>query len=404
MGKAKLFISHSSKNNDLARTLSDRLGAHFEILIDLEAIRGGDLWRERIDGMLLECHAAVFLMTPEARQSQWVPQEAFLLRFRRDVLQPGTSFKFVPLMVDDFDQADLARAPFGPAWLAETQALRIASADPQVGDLLAALRDVREEAKDWTDLRSIENYAAQKLDSAGPYTRQEIAPLLGFDPETVPIAASRPLWLAARLLRCGLSELIRVAATVAEFQDRTLAITLFDALAPYLWIDEDGVRPLSEVVLGADRPRRPTGLVANAQETPRHYIQRASHRIPSWRIWPCRASWGHTGVLDWLVEEIRAVAEEEVFGSEEATLAAEDAENPIVVLLPPELARLDAGLLQDLADAFKPLTFLLPCEPAPPPLEQRFPDIVSLPGPDPGHEDEMARQLRKARKALGDSQ
>jgi hypothetical protein len=74
-----VFISHSSKNNALARRLTaDLAEAGLSGWLDVEAIRDGDRWVSQIQAAIEDCSAVVLLHTRAARTSEWVEREILL--------------------------------------------------------------------------------------------------------------------------------------------------------------------------------------------------------------------------------------------------------------------------------------------------------------------------------------
>lgn len=74
-----IFISHSSKNNALARRLhADLAEAGLAGWLDVEAIRDGDRWVSQIQAAIEDCAAVLLLHTRAARTSEWVEREILL--------------------------------------------------------------------------------------------------------------------------------------------------------------------------------------------------------------------------------------------------------------------------------------------------------------------------------------
>lgn len=75
-----VFISHSSKDNDIVRKLGNDLrGNGIRVWIDFEAIEDGARWLQRIEQGVRDCAAAVIVMSAGARESEWVEREALML-------------------------------------------------------------------------------------------------------------------------------------------------------------------------------------------------------------------------------------------------------------------------------------------------------------------------------------
>jgi hypothetical protein len=74
-----VFISHSSKNNALARRLyTDLAEAGLAGWLDVEAIRDGERWVSQIQAAVEDCAAMVLVHTRAARSSEWVEREILL--------------------------------------------------------------------------------------------------------------------------------------------------------------------------------------------------------------------------------------------------------------------------------------------------------------------------------------
>lgn len=77
--KPYIFISHSSKNNDMATKIAEGLrDAGFNVWLDLDSIPDGSRWLAEIQQGVEECGALLILMSREARKSHWVEREALL--------------------------------------------------------------------------------------------------------------------------------------------------------------------------------------------------------------------------------------------------------------------------------------------------------------------------------------
>lgn len=76
MSSPYVFISHSSKDNALARRLyGDLTEAGLSCWLDVDAIRDGDRWVSQIQRAVEDCTAMVLLHTRAARTSEWVERE-----------------------------------------------------------------------------------------------------------------------------------------------------------------------------------------------------------------------------------------------------------------------------------------------------------------------------------------
>lgn len=92
-----VFISHSSKNNALARRLHHDLTAvGLTSWLDVHAIRDGERWVSQIESAVAGCAVMVMIHTRSARSSEWVERELLLaLEHNKPILI--ARFEDVPL-------------------------------------------------------------------------------------------------------------------------------------------------------------------------------------------------------------------------------------------------------------------------------------------------------------------
>ena len=73
---SKLFISHSSEDDDFVRELREALELHDQAgWIDSRELRGGDLFWMEIQRAIEEATAFAVVVSPDALQSDWVGEE-----------------------------------------------------------------------------------------------------------------------------------------------------------------------------------------------------------------------------------------------------------------------------------------------------------------------------------------
>ena len=85
---SELFISHSSRDDDLARTLEKRLGArdYNSIFLDFDPDQGipaGQSWERTIYRKLRACDAIIAILSDTYLASQWCFAELALARMER---------------------------------------------------------------------------------------------------------------------------------------------------------------------------------------------------------------------------------------------------------------------------------------------------------------------------------
>ncbi len=93
-GSFRLFISHTHPNAVYAGEIKQYLGRYrVECFVAHDDIEPSEKWMRVIESALLTCHAAVALLTPDFRASQWCDQEVGFLLAR--------SLLVVPLILED---------------------------------------------------------------------------------------------------------------------------------------------------------------------------------------------------------------------------------------------------------------------------------------------------------------
>jgi hypothetical protein len=107
---ARVFISHSSHGDAAKDRLAKLVAAleegagKVEVSYDSEQIEDGSRWRDVIDAMLVDCDAAVVLVSSDALKSAWVLKEATLLRARYEAeynkLAKRPGFPLLPVLFD----------------------------------------------------------------------------------------------------------------------------------------------------------------------------------------------------------------------------------------------------------------------------------------------------------------
>jgi len=88
----EVFISHSHDDGDFADVLKSKLKQHgYSAWIDIDRLNAGEDWREGIDDGIRRSRAVVVVMSPKARESEYVTYEwAFAC---------GCASKVIPLML-----------------------------------------------------------------------------------------------------------------------------------------------------------------------------------------------------------------------------------------------------------------------------------------------------------------
>jgi hypothetical protein len=118
---ARLFISHSSRNNDRAVQVRDWLAANGwdDIFLDLDPERGivaGQRWKEALQKAAYRCEVVLALVSEEWLASGWCKSEidaARLMGKKIIVALIGIDKARVPLDLSDEQWLDLAGDPNG---------------------------------------------------------------------------------------------------------------------------------------------------------------------------------------------------------------------------------------------------------------------------------------------------
>src|SRR5262245_2184814 len=78
---AQVFISYAEEDRDRAELVQSKLRlAGHGTSMDIDLLRAGDAWQAKLDQAIRASHAAVVIMTPKARRSDYVTYEwAFAL-------------------------------------------------------------------------------------------------------------------------------------------------------------------------------------------------------------------------------------------------------------------------------------------------------------------------------------
>ncbi len=102
MANSTLFISHSSKADDIVRALQRQLAAHgVEAWIDSRQLRGGDVLELEIVAAIEKADAYGVLVSPAALQSKWVGKELmYALAVQKQRQAAGQPYRVVPLSLD----------------------------------------------------------------------------------------------------------------------------------------------------------------------------------------------------------------------------------------------------------------------------------------------------------------
>ena len=155
MGKLKLFISHSSRLDDVdsqglpkdfnwtlleetCNGLKHLYGDRIEILVDQDeqGLYPSCDWNQRLNEWLAECHAAIILFSKRAiNTSEWVKKEATILSWRTKI---DNNFKLVPVFLSGQAEIDdMKKELWSVLGIDEIQSKRSAATS---GDIVQSVR------------------------------------------------------------------------------------------------------------------------------------------------------------------------------------------------------------------------------------------------------------------------
>lgn len=143
MDALKLFISHSSRLDeiessdnpaenpnlelllDVIKLIKQEYSDSIEVLVDKDehGLPAGHDWEKRLNEWLAECHAAIILFSKRAREnSNWVKKEATILSWRREL---DTEFTLLPVCLKGQTTPDeLSEDLFGTLRIDKSQCIR----------------------------------------------------------------------------------------------------------------------------------------------------------------------------------------------------------------------------------------------------------------------------------------
>jgi len=262
--KPVLFLSHSSKDNTLVeaiKTLIEKNGA-CKTVLDVHDLQQGRAWRAQLYQWMACCQAGLVLLTEAGIRSDWVLQEATILRARK-ALEPGfRAFLVAPPEVKT--QSPERWRLFEPLQLNEIQGMQ--TLDPEaiaghvgkaVAEMVAANRPTLYER-----MAGILGDVLSDL-LAKPDTVRQLSDKLGIeDAEWHRITGGPDTMIdliARRLCRGDLgryADLRAVLEAVRPVSTRDLRKNLLDALAAY-WVS-----PAASAMIPAAAEQPPPRLLA----------------------------------------------------------------------------------------------------------------------------------------------
>jgi hypothetical protein len=379
--KPRIFISHSAKGEE-AQEVRDKLKAalkatdRYEVLLDVETLKPGDPWRNRINLWLGACDAAIVLLSETALASHYVTYETSVLAYRSAAFD--SSLLILPVLLGDVTPEKLQASFLSPAQLDEKQLVR-GTPDEIVAKVLARLGEVC--LCETTPVEKRARKLAHQLRDVPVDVLQDAAGALQL---SLPLATDKPqLFLALKLLSVGMPLAVPALLAVREYiplAERAERMTTMIELIASSWVDLRCVGRIPGIAKGKE-PVRAFGLNATRWDAARMYVIGASHDDPSgtWYDVSCTGIFGED--IEELIEEIRGALVKRLVpdGDLLKELKALDLTGqPVIVGL--DGNGLDDKVLTRLREEFPHVTFFLMTGEAPPLspafVEQLFPPLL----------------------------
>lgn len=123
MSKLRVFVSHGAKTpeeiavrNRLVQAIEN---AGCEVLMDRITLVSGARWRPEIYSWMLLAHVGIVLLSPSAKRSRWVPREAMILRWRKEM---DSAFSLHLVLAPGFGIPDLNQGAYRDLGLSDINA------------------------------------------------------------------------------------------------------------------------------------------------------------------------------------------------------------------------------------------------------------------------------------------
>ncbi len=323
--KPRVFISHV--NNDPAveaiwKELRKRLAAGgFDVLIDREILKPGDLWRTEIYSWIGLCDAAVVLVSRQALEAParvWVARETACLIFRR-ALDP--SLRIIPVLLGDVSFADLeSNDRFRDLQLSEVQCV-IGADNDRIVDALADLQ-----ARDGPPRLSLVaghicGFLAEWHASQIEAILHECDVDLGHWAERQDPFRRLALCLLTMDIGSDVSRMPRILGRLYQYKESLLPqiLKIANLLLPGL-VEIEAIRGIVEEGLkkSDDPTRRALWINAPGEDIAEHYAARAFPDVqPQWKLLRLPCVFGEAAdpanAKRQLINQIEKVIEREIF-------------------------------------------------------------------------------------------
>jgi hypothetical protein len=299
---ARIFVSHSSLDNDFTKELCTKLQStshqtiiDFDVLVDYQKLVSGKPWPTQLNHWMAKCHAGILLLTKNAVRSAWVLKEATILSWR---LSEDPRFKLFTVRFPDVTNEMLTSEKFDPLNLGEVQQIAGQNAED-------IARQVSESLGKIVATRTLFNKLAGRLSDLFAKVEDDT-----FSAVAEKTRVATPPWrpdrdprrqhideVAERLLSSNLGDYEGIDELIDELSTTTSAETVGQILyliASY-WVDAEAAGKLPR--LTSCNPRRAAAMNGAhvSKYTAQRYVERA-HPISNWyRVIP--TSGGSAGDL-----------------------------------------------------------------------------------------------------------
>jgi hypothetical protein len=304
----RVFVSHSAKEPDaiaaqnelIARLSADP--AKFTPLMDKSELKAGDRWRARINFWIGSCDVAVVLLSPSALNSPYVAYEVSVLSYRES--RPNSTFKILPVYLQNVDPKKLQESRLDPAQLTEIQSLANKKTPAEIADAVIAeltkMTEAPERPIDRVIKRArflLEGVSTTIVDNAARTLTSEKRPWVASGDAIGPLAES----LLGVGMLAAMPALIELNAGMSEDKMQQLV-----DLVACTWVDIKAVESLPRI---AQCPIRAVALNAAQTETARMYHLAASSGDNKWIFVPCDGEFAESAektIAEQIAERVRA--------------------------------------------------------------------------------------------------
>lgn len=303
MPKSKVFISHRNSDTISDIFLSSLLTALQEdghdTLVDCQLLQSGQNWRDEIYSWVGLCHAAIILLSHDAKDSIWVARETSILLWRR-TLDPN--FIVIPVYLDDLSPDEFTLGHFKDLQLREVQSI-------QLNDQALALTDIQQRL---SNLNSNENTPLERdaclvadcLAELDDDTLSHASSLIAFDLGPWTPDQNIKKTFSLQLLQVSITEAVPALEYISSRMTTPhSAQRILELMAPS-WVDICAARWLIDCSHDTDLKPCPV-LNAKTMFAAGMYVRRASGQAKSdrcWQVIPYSGVFGEEALDDTVTE------------------------------------------------------------------------------------------------------